>query len=130
MSESQTNQPLQSVQGDASAATDAEMAAARKALEQWQTPEDFVAKIKSFAPLVESSVLFNKPNAQFLLDATTIAELSKHRTLKSVRLVEQHDGEAKDEAGTFDIEVTEIQRAGRRRGDEYREGAVGGSKCT
>ncbi|MBR0895785.1 hypothetical protein JQ616_12550 [Bradyrhizobium tropiciagri] len=101
--------------------TDAEMADARKALEQWQTPDDFRAKLKDFMPLVKSSVLFNKPNAQFLLDAVTIAELFKYRPLKSVRLANQHDGEAKDENGMFDIEVTEIQRPGRRRGDEYRE---------
>jgi hypothetical protein len=120
MSDEQTANE-QNVHDAASAPTDAEMAAARKALEQRQTPEEFIAKIKSFAPLVKSSVLFNKPNAQFLLDATTIAELSKHRKLKHVRLAEQHDGEAEDESGTFDIEVTEIQRPGRRRGDEYRE---------
>jgi hypothetical protein len=105
-----------------SAPTDEAMGAARKALEQWQTPEQFVSKVESFAPLVKSSVLFNKPNAQFLLDAIPIAEFSKHRPLKSIRLAEQHDSEAKDDTGTFDIEVTEIQEPGRRRGDEYRCG--------
>lgn len=44
----------------AAAPTDAEMTAARKALEQWQTPEAFVSKVESFAPLVKSSVLFNR----------------------------------------------------------------------
>lgn len=102
--------------------TDAEIGAARKALEQSQTPEAFVAKVKSFAPLVKSSVLFNKPQLQFLLDAEAIAEFTRHRVLKSVNLADQHDGQATDESGTFDIEVTEVQRPGRKRGDEYREG--------
>jgi hypothetical protein len=66
-------------------------------------------------------MLFNKANAQFLLDAIPIAEFAKHRRLQSVRLADQFDGQAADETGTFDIEVTEVQRPGRKRGDEYRE---------
>jgi hypothetical protein len=117
---SQNNSELPAGRPGASEPTDAEMADARKVLQQWQSPEDFLSEIEGVMPLVESSVLFNKANAQFLLDAVVIAELSKLRLLKSIRLADQHDGEAKDESGTFDIEVTEIQRPGRRRGDEYR----------
>jgi hypothetical protein len=105
-----------------SAPTDVEMTAARRALEQWQTPQAFVSKVESFAPLVKSSVLFNKPNARFLFDAIPIAEFSKHRALQSVRLAEQHDAQVKDQTGTFDVEVTEVLESGRKRGDEYRCG--------
>jgi hypothetical protein len=105
------------------APSEAEMTAARKALEQWQSSQAFLSRVESFAPLVKSSVLFNKPNARFLLDAIPIAELSKHRALQSVRLAEQLDAQAKDKTGTFDIEVTEVLAPGRRRGDEYRCGS-------
>jgi hypothetical protein len=105
-----------------SAPSDAEMTAARKTLEQWQTPQAFVSKVENFAPLVKSSVLFNKPNARFLLDAIPVAEFSKHRTLQSVRLAEQHDAQVTDHTGMFDIEVTEVLEPGRKRGDEYRCG--------
>ncbi len=47
--------------------SDAEMIAARKALTQWQTPEQFQAKVASFTPLIKSSRLFNKNSAGFLL---------------------------------------------------------------
>lgn len=105
------------------APSDAEMTSARKALEQWQTPQDFVSRVESFAQLVKSSVLFNKPNARFLLDAIPVAEFSKHRAVQSVRLAEQHDAQVKDQTGTFDIEVTEVLEPGRKRGDEYRCGS-------
>jgi hypothetical protein len=104
--------------------TDEEMTAARKALAEWQTPEKFLEKISSFAPLVKSSTLFNKTSAGFLRDAIPIAEFAKHRAVKSVRLVEQqersHDGQFRHLDQTVDIEVTEVMEPGRRRGDEYR----------
>ncbi len=108
--------------------SDAEMNAARQALARWQTPKAFVSKVESFARLVRSSTLFNKPNAAFLLDAIPIAELAKYRAMQSVRLVEQkeglNDGQFKDGSKTIDIEVTEVLEPGRRRGDEYRGGGI------
>ena len=108
--------------------TDAEMAAARKTLVKWQTPEAFAANVKAFESLVKSTILFNKNSAGFLLDAIPIAEFTRHRALQAVRLAEQHervnDGQFRDSNDqTINIEVTEVMEPGRRRGDEYRCGA-------
>jgi hypothetical protein len=104
--------------------SDAEMIAARKALTQWQTPEQFQAKVAAFAPLIKSSTLFNKNNASFLLDAIPIAEFSKNRRIESLRLAEQveqlNDGQFRNAGKVTSIEVTEVMEPGRRRGDEYR----------
>jgi|HubBroStandDraft_2_1064218.scaffolds.fasta_scaffold86666_2 hypothetical protein len=107
--------------------SDAEMNEAQEALGLWQTAQEFVAKVEHFAPLVESSTLFNKANAGFLREAITIAEFTKHHAVQSVRLVRQreglNDGQFRSAGGTVDIEVTEVMEPGRKRGDEYRCGA-------
>lgn len=108
---------------ESSEPTDAQIKAAKEALTQWQTPEQFIAKVEGFAPLIKTSTLFNKPNVKFLLDAIPIAEFAKHRQIAFVRLAEQFDGQFKGSNETTDIEVTEVMEAGRRRGDEYRCGA-------
>ena len=104
--------------------SDDEMSAAHEALTCWQTPQEFVAIVEAFAPLVRSSTLFNKSNAGFLLDAIPIAEFTKRRTVQLVRMVKQterrNDGQIQNAAETIDIEVTEILDPGRKRGDEYR----------
>jgi hypothetical protein len=106
--------------------SDPEMIAARKALTQWQTPEQFQAKVSSFASLIKSSTLFNKNSAGFLLDAIPIAEFSKNRNIESLRLAEQveqsNDGQFRNSGKATSIEVTEVMEPGRRRGDEYRIG--------
>jgi hypothetical protein len=106
--------------------SDAEMIAARKALMQWQTPEQFQAKVASFTPLIESSTLFNKNSASFLLDAIPIAEFSKNRNIESLRFAEQveqsNDGQFRISGKTTNIEVTEVMEPARKRGDEYRVG--------
>jgi hypothetical protein len=104
--------------------SDDELSAAHEALTCWQTPQEFVAKVEAFAPLVRSSTLFNKGSAGFLLDAIPIAEFTKRRTVQLVRMVKQterrNDGQIQNAGKTIDIEVTEILDPGRKRGDEYR----------
>jgi hypothetical protein len=106
--------------------SDAEMKAARNALAQWQTPNEFLKKVSSFAPLIKSSTLFNKNSAGFLLDAIPIAEFSKHRAIEELRLAEQreqsNDGQFRIAGKATNIEVTEVMEPGRKRGDEYRSG--------
>jgi hypothetical protein len=112
--------------------SDAEMIAARKALTQWQTPEQFQAKVASFTPLIKSSTLFNKNSASFLLDAIPIAEFSKNRNIESLRLAEQveqsNDGQFRNSGKATNIEVTEVMEPGRKRGDEYRVGRTAEEK--
>jgi hypothetical protein len=90
--------------------------------------QQFVSKVRSFDRLVKSSILFNKTNVGFLLDALPIAEFAKHRAMESIRLVRQreglNDGQFCNADETIDVEVTEVMRPGRRRGDEYRCGAT------
>jgi hypothetical protein len=104
--------------------SDDELSAAHEALTCWQTPQEFVAKVEAFAPLVRSSTLFNKSSAGFLLDAIPISEFTKRRTAQLVRMVKQterrNDGQIRNAGETIDIEVTEILDPGRKRGDEYR----------
>ena len=108
--------------------SDAEMKAARIALTQWQTPTEFLAKVSSFVPLIKSSTLFNKNSAGFLLDAIPIAEFSKHRAMKELRLAEQreqsNDGQFRISGKATNIEVTEVMEPGRKRGNEYRSDRV------
>ncbi len=104
--------------------SEAEIIAARRALTQWQTPEQFQAKVASFASLIKSSTLFNKNSVGFLLDAIPIAEFSKNRNIESLRLAEQveqsNDGQFQNSGKATNIEVTEVMEPDRRRGDEYR----------
>lgn len=107
--------------------SDAEINAARLTLTKWHTPQDFVSAVESFARLVKSATLFNKPNVGFLLDAIPIAEFTKHRAVDSVRLAEQserlNDGQFNKAGAIIDVEVTEAMESGRKRGDEYRNGS-------
>jgi hypothetical protein len=97
--------------------SDAEMIVARKALTQWQPPEQFQAKVASFTPLIRSSTLFNKNSAGFLLEAFSIAKLSKIRSIASLRLAEQveqsNDGQFRNSGKAINIEVTEVIEPGR-----------------
>ena len=106
--------------------SDAAINAARQTLTKWHTPQHFASAVESFARLVKSATLFNKPNVGFLLDAIPIAEFTKHRAVDSVRLVEQserlNDGQFKKADEIIDVEVTEALAPGRKRGDEYRSG--------
>lgn len=107
--------------------SDLELTAARESLCVWQTPHAFITKVRSFAPLVKSSTLFNKANAGFLLDALPVAEFVQLRPVDAVRLAAQqerlNDGQLRLGEVVIDIEVTEVLAPGRRRGDEYRCGA-------
>jgi hypothetical protein len=98
--------------------------AARNALERWQTPAEFIAKVAELAEPIKSGELFNLPEMGFLLDAMTLAEFVKFRPTKSVRLVEEKeqwpDGQTGTPQNPINIEITEVLEDGRRRGDEYR----------
>ncbi|MCK1705333.1 hypothetical protein IVA86_29065 [Bradyrhizobium sp. 146] len=98
----------------------------RKALERWQTPAEFIAKVEELAAPIKSDKLFNRAEASFLLDAMVLAEFVKFRPTEQVRLVGQSaqwpDGQTGSPKASVNIEITEVLEEGRRRGDEYREG--------
>ncbi|MBR0749447.1 hypothetical protein JQ582_36540 [Bradyrhizobium japonicum] len=112
------------------AATDlglVKLAAGRKALEAWQTPEQFKAKIDELADAVASEALFNRNETQFLRDAMIIETFTRYRATEKVRLAKAADQWPDGQTGTpeqpINIEVTEVMEEGRKRGDEYKEGA-------
>jgi hypothetical protein len=100
------------------------MDAGRTALERWQTPAEFIAKIDELADLVESEPLFNLTAVQFLLDAMVLGMFAKYRPTESIRLATEKDQWPDGYAGTqqnpVNIEVTEVLEEGRKRGQEYR----------
>ncbi|MCG2626666.1 hypothetical protein L6654_08530 [Bradyrhizobium sp. WYCCWR 13023] len=103
------------------------LAEGRKALEAWQTPEQFISKVDEIADAVDSEVLFNRNETQFLRDAMVLATFVRYRTVEKVRLANEKDpwpdgfiGMPKD---PVNIEVTEVLEEGRKRGDEYKNDA-------
>jgi hypothetical protein len=101
-----------------------ELVAGRTALERWQTPAAFIAKVEELGERVKSDKLFNLTTVKFLLDAMVLAEFVMFRPTENVRLVEQKerwpDGQTGTPQNPIDIEITEVLEDGRRRGDEYR----------
>ena len=103
---------------------DATLAKAHTALAEWQVPEAFIKKVETLDGLLESALLFNKSNMNFVLDAMVLAEFVKLRPVRQVRLAgpkeERPDGFVGSPRASTPIEITEVMEPGRRRGDEYR----------
>lgn len=103
------------------------LAAGRMALEHWQTPETFIAKIDELSDLVESEPLFNLTLVKFLHDAMVLGEFTKFRPTEAVRLCAEKDQWPDGQTGTaqspVNIEITEVLEEGRKRGQEYRNDA-------
>ena len=101
-----------------------ELAEGRIALERWQTPAEFTAKVEKLAEPVKSHNLFNLAARGFLLDAMVLAEFVKFRPTENVHLVAQKeqwpDGQTGTPQNPIDIEITEVLEEGRKRGEEYR----------
>jgi len=102
----------------------AELIAGRKALEQWQVPTDFTAKVEELAKGIKSDKLFNQADMRFLLDAMVLAEFVKYRPTEQMHLIDQSaqwpDGQIGTPQKPIDIEITEVLEEGRKRGDQYR----------
>jgi hypothetical protein len=101
------------------------LTAGRAALERWQTPAEFSAKVEELAEPIKSEPLFNRAAVGFLMDAMVLAEFVKFRPTQQVNLVEQKEQWPDRQTGTpqspLDIEITEVLEEGRRRGEEYRK---------
>jgi hypothetical protein len=69
----------------------AKLAEGRKALEAWQAPDAFVAKVDEIADAVDSEALFNRNEVQFLRDAMVLATFMQYRTTEKVRLADEKD---------------------------------------
>lgn len=71
-----------------------------------------------------SSEIFNNPRLNFLLDAWTLAEFTKHKPVDQVRLCRPSerwpDGQVRIGKEIKNVEITVALTAGRKMGDEYR----------
>jgi hypothetical protein len=101
------------------------LTAGRAALERWQTPAEFRAKVEELAEPIKSEPLFNRTKVRFLMDAMALAEFVKLRPTQQVHLVEEKeqwpDGQMGTPQSPLDIEITEVLEEGRKRGEEYRK---------
>jgi hypothetical protein len=103
---------------------DQTLSRAQNELSKWQSPESFIVKVEAVNQLLESPILFNKTNLNFVFDAFVLAEFIKLRPPRQVRLAGPGERWPDGFTGTprvFDhIEITEVIEPGRRRGQEYR----------
>jgi hypothetical protein len=104
-----------------------ELMRARADLETWCAPQDFFQKIKTLDEKIISEELFTAPHLGFVLDAIVLADFAvRLKGARRVRLAtqdERHpDGFVETSESTLGIEVTEVDREARRRGDEYKAG--------
>ena len=101
----------------------------RAALEVWCSPQTFFKKIEDLAKPITTEELFNAPQLGFVRDAMILAEFAiKLEGAQKVRLAtggeKYPDGFVETPTGNLGIEVTEVDRETRRRGDEYKSGAA------
>jgi len=111
--------------------SDEELRSARADLEAWCSPEEFFEKVGVLKKKTTTEELFNAPRLGFLLEAMILAEFAKQLDgARRVRLVAEADrfpdGFVETSDGTLSIEVTEVDRETRRRGDEYKAGIAPG----
>jgi hypothetical protein len=105
-----------------------ELEQTREALSLWQSPDEFVLRVNAVDERVLSSELFNLPQLQFVCDALTLASFVRLRPVTGVRLTspgeEWPDGQVRVSGRkVVNMEITEADREGRRRGEEYKPGA-------
>jgi hypothetical protein len=104
-----------------------ELKSARANLEVWRAPIQFFDEVAVLAKRTTSEELFNAPRLKFLLDAMILGEFGRQlEGTRRVRLATEADrfpdGFVETLDGILSIEVTEVDRETRRRGDEYKAG--------
>jgi hypothetical protein len=98
-------------------------------LEVWCSPQTFFKKMEDLAKTITTEELFNAPQLGFVLETMILAEFAiKLEGAQKVRLAtggeKYPDGFVETPTGNLGIEVTEVDREARRRGDEYKSGAA------
>jgi Ribosomal protein L7/L12 dimerisation domain len=112
-----------------SSLSDEELKRARAGLEAGCAPNDFFEKVGALAKKTTPKEWFNEPRLQFLRDAMILGEFAKQldgaiRVRLTAHADTFPDGFVETSAGTLNIEVTEVDKVERRRGDEYRLGVA------
>jgi hypothetical protein len=111
--------------------SDEELKSAREDLEGGCAPQDFFSKVGVLAKKTTPKEWINEPRLHFLRDAMILAEFASHLDgARCVRLATEADtfpdGFVESAAGTLNVEVTEVDKKERRRGDEYKAGVAAG----
>jgi hypothetical protein len=109
--------------------SDEELKRARTDLEAGCSPKIFFEKVGVLAKRATPVEWFNEPRWHFLRDAMTIAEFARQlEGTHNVRLVNEADafpdGFVETSEGALNVEVTEVDKEERRRGDEYKRGTA------
>jgi hypothetical protein len=103
-----------------------ELTSARADLTRWRSPADFRLAVHRLHKRCRSWE-FKGPERKFLLDAWTLAEFVRHKSVDQVRLADPSeqwpDGYVKIGESVENVEVTIALLPGRRMWDEYRPGA-------
>jgi hypothetical protein len=101
-----------------------ELNRAHEDLATWRSPLDFRRTVARLHKRCLSSEIFRNPRQNFLLDAGTLAEFVRHKTVDCVRLTGPRenwpDGFVRLGQTIENVEITIAQTEGRRMGDEYR----------
>lgn len=90
--------------------------------EEWRDPEEFENAVNECDQLLEVGEIF-KPEYQYLRDAMyagDFALLYLRREHCLVRLSQPHDFKLRRDEGDLEFELVEADRAGRKRGNEYK----------
>src|SRR5262245_8695380 len=101
-----------------------ELRAAREMLSQWQLPSVFRKAVDKLARQCCSADWFNSSSLGFLHDAYVLAEFTKYKRVKKVRLSalreQWPDGQIEVPGQRLNVEITMVMAPNRRIGDEYR----------
>ena len=111
----------------ASGLSDEELKSARADLEVWCAPKDFFEKVRVLAKKTTPEEWFNAPRLGFLRDAMISGEFAKQlegarRVCLAAEAETFPDGFVETPNGRLSVEVTEVIKETRRRGDEYKGG--------
>jgi hypothetical protein len=106
-----------------SSLSDEELKKARAELEAGCAPDDFFEKVGVLAKKTSPKEWFNEPRLQFLRVAMILAEFARQMD-GAIRVYLTGDtfpdGMVETSTETLNVEVTEVDKMERRRGDEYK----------
>lgn len=109
-------------------ATSDDLQEARADLAVWCSPNEFASKIQALERQTSNYERFISPKVKFIRDAWVLAEFAIRQSADRVRLAKETerfpDGFVEVRGEILNVEITEADRSGRKRGDEYKPNAL------